>query len=288
MKQLFWINIFFLFLLSAFSQEIAQVVNASSDDAKSSQQRSSVSVAIKVTMDSFGLDWNVYGVKAHEGIEVKFGKSMLDWLTVSKVPTIDQLFLLDDPGQESVPDYTHVIHWNLSLRKTNAQGKIQQFQLSADYFIADKKNPDSPFYKGTVPSEIRTFPADLIKQIPDVLTKSLSTMSTPHWQKIRQTLLAMQPTQDSFYVLVKGHKNINHVLNLADFWKEQSKGSIVDIKIDRFDQSEAKLKVWYKSIKSQKPSKLLSTSIPEKSEMLPFKIKEDKSDDDEMPIFLIN
>lgn len=279
MKLLFWTNLNFLFFLNiSLAQEVAPVVSTSQEDAKISISRTPVIVGIKTQMDSFGLDWNFYGVKPNEGVEQKFNKSMMDWLTINRIPNVEKIVVLD---QENVnADYTHLLQWNLTIRKTNVQGKVQQFQLGADYFIAEKKNPDSPFYRGTLPSENRAFPADLVKQIPDVLIKSFSTMSTPHWQKIRQTLMAMQPSQGTFFAIVKNYKNISNILNLMDYWKSESKGVIVDIKIDRFDQEEAKLKVWYIPQKSLSIEKILVINFI-KSEFLPFTMKEQKEKDPE-------
>ncbi len=283
MKLLFWIS---LLSFNLIAQEIGQVVSTTPEDPKNSPQtKVKVIVAIKTTIDSFGLDWNTYGVKPNEGIEVRFAKSMLDWLTVSKVSSVEEMFILN--SENETKDYTHLIHWNLNIRKMNTQSKVQQFQLSADYFLADKKNPESPFYKGSVPAELRTFPADLIKQIPDVLNKSLITMSVPHWQKIRQTLMAMQPSQENFYVILKNFKNINYVMNLIDYWKEQGKASMFDIKLESFDQTQAKLKVWHRSPKPTQALKLVNTTIPT-TDQFPFKLVSEKSDDPEILIFTLN
>lgn len=284
MKLLFWISLFQTYL---FAQDIGQVVSTSNEDSKAiAQVKVKIVMAIKTSMDSFGLDWNTYGIKPNEGIDVKFSKSMLDWLTVSKISTLEDIFLLNSENESKA--YTHVINWNLNIRKLSTQGKVQQFQLSADYFLADKKNPEMPIYKGSVPSELRTFPADLIKQIPDVLNKSLVTLSVPHWQKIRQTLLAMEPSQDSFQIIVKNYKNINHVMNLIDFWKEQGKSSMFDIKLESFDPSEAKLKVWYRSVKVNQAMKLITTNIPANNELYPFKLTTEKTEENELLIFLLN
>lgn len=297
MKFLFWISLFFVNVHAqeTHAQEIGQVVSTTAEDSKSSPQaKVKVILAIKTTMDSFGLDWNTYGVKAHEGIEVRFAKSMLDWLTVSKISTVEEMFILNTENEAK--DYTHVIHWNLNIRKLNTQSKVQQFQLSADYFIADKKNPELPFYKGNVPAELRTFPADLIKQIPDVLNKSLITLSVPHWQKIRQTVVAMQPSQEYFYVMIKNYKNINYVMNLIDYWKEQGKSANLDIKLDSFDNSQAKLKVWHRAPKPALAMKFINSNIPaNNTELYPFKLvseKQEKTEDkvDEIAVlsFLLN
>lgn len=287
MKLLFWISLNVIFASSINAQEINQVVSTSQEDVKNTVSKVPVIVAIKTQMDSYSLDWNYYGVKPNEGIEHKFNKSMLDWLTINSVANVEKIFVLD---QESAGlEYTHILQWNLTLRKTNVQGKVQQFQLGADYFIAEKKNPDAPFYRGTLPAENRAFPADLVKQIPDVLTKSFSTMATPHWQKIRQTLMAMQPSQESFYAIIKGYKNISHIFTLSDYWKAESKGNIVDIKIDSFNQDEVKLKVWYIPQKSLTISKVLMTNFP-KTEQMPFTLKEQKADSQETETltYLIN
>lgn len=274
MKLLFWISLVFSFIVSA--QEIAQVVSPTGDETKSNSfAKVKVVMAIKTSLDSFGLDWNNYGVKANEGLEVKFAKSMYDWLTVSKISTLEELFILNSDTESK--DFTHIIQWNLNIRKINTQNKYQQFQLSADYFLADKKNPDVPFYKGHVPPEVRTFPADLVKQIPDVLNKSLVTLSVPHWQKIRQTLLAMEPSQEIFYVIIKNYKNINYVFNLIDFWKVQGKSANLEIKLESFDQTVAKLKVLYRSAKGTQAMKLVTPNIPSNNqELFPFKLTSEK------------
>jgi hypothetical protein len=288
MKLLFWISITLSFFnnIAVNAQDIGQVVTTTQEETKTPGAKTKVIVAIKTSLDSFGLDWNTYGIKPHESIDIKFAKSMLDWLTVSKMPTIEELFVLN--SENEAKEYSHVIQWNLSIRKINTPNKVQQFQLSADYFIADKKNPDVPFYKGSVPMETRTFPADLIKQIPDVMNKSLVTLSVPHWQKIRQTLLAMQPSQENFYVLIKNYKNIAQVLNLIDYWKEQSKSAMLEIKLESFDQSIAKLKVWHRSNSTTQAMKLITPTLPANNEQLSFKLTNEKSEEPEQLIFSIN
>lgn len=285
MKLLFWISLFNSYL---FAQEIGQVVSTSGEDTKAATQgKVKVVMAIKTSMDSYGLDWSIYGIKPNEGIDIKFSKSMLDWLTVSKISTIEDLFLLNTENEGK--DFTYIINWNLNIRKLNTQGKVQQFQLSADYFLADKKNPEVPFYKGSVPAELRTFPADLIKQIPDVLNKSLITLSVPHWQKIRQTLLAMEPSQDNFHIIIKNYKNINYVMNLIDYWKEQGKSAMFDIKLESFDPNAARLKVWYRSVKPTQAMKLVNSNVPtNNNELFPFKLTTEKTDESDLLIFLLN
>lgn len=285
MKLLFWIS---LLCCQLYAQEIGHVVSTTNEDSKNSQQsKAKIVIALKTTLDSFGLDWSAYGVRQNDGIDVRFAKSMLDWLAVSKIPTVEELFILNPESEEK--EFTHVIHWNLHIRKMNTQSKVQQFQLSADYFIADKKNPEIPFYKGSVPAELRTFPADLIKQIADVLNKSLITLSVPHWQKIRQTLLAMQPSQENFYVILKNFKNINYVMNLIDYWKEQGKSAMFDIKLESFDQVQAKLKVWHRAPRATQAMKLINTQIPtNNTDLFPFKLLSEKSEDEDTLIFSLN
>lgn len=284
MKHLFWISLFFY---NVYAQDIGHVVFTSQEEQKNVQPKTKVTMAIKTSMDSYGLDWNTYGIKPHESIDIKFAKSMLDWLTVSKIPTVEELFILNTENENK--QYTHIIQWNLSIRKLSTPSNVQQFQLSADYFIADKKNPDVPFYKGSVPMELRTFPADLIKQIPDVMNKSLVTLSVPHWQKIRQTLIAMQPSQENFYVIIKNYKSMANVLNLIDYWKEQGKSATLEVKLESFDQTQAKIKVWHRSPKNELAMKLITPNVPSNNqEQFPFKLTAEKTDEPDSLIFLLN
>ena len=284
MKLLFWIN---LLVCNIFSQEIGQVVSTTQEEVKSNQSKAKVVVAIKTSMDSFGLDWNTYGIKPHESIDIKFAKSMLDWLTISKISSVEEVFILN--AENEAKDYSHIIQWNLSIRKVNTPSRVQQFQLSADYFIADKKNPDVPFYKGSVPMETRTFPADLIKQIPDVMNKSLVNLAVPHWQKIRQTLHAMQPSQENFFVVVKNYKNIANVLNLIDYWKELAKATMLELKLESFDQAQARIKVWYRTSNKAQSMKFITPNLPANNkEQFPFKLTAEKSDEQDQLIFSVN
>ena len=114
MKLLFWTSVIFVLftVINLSSQEIGQVVTTGQDEPKTNAAKTKVIVAIKTSLDSYGLDWNTYGIKPNESIDIKFAKSMLDWLTVSKLTTVEDLFIFNAESENR--DFTHVIQWNLS------------------------------------------------------------------------------------------------------------------------------------------------------------------------------
>lgn len=211
-----------------FEDKTANAVNIKSTKNVNAKP---IRLGIKIILNPYDIDWSTYDVKPGQGVDTKLSSAFIDWFSMNKPVNLAQAFDVKSDEDITLLNCTHILTINVKIQRTSQTTKVHQFSIGADYFLTTKNDPSNPLIKGNIPVEQRSFDASQSRLVPEVLVKSVITISTAHLHKIRQILQAQQGEASKFFLQISHYARIDKVFNIMDDWSSNGSALSLELKI---------------------------------------------------------
>jgi len=272
MKMTLFFALYFFFIslgvVRTFANEEDDKTTTVSEDLITKKNNiEKVKLLLKVNMDSFDTDWNIYDVKKGQGVGEKVLSGLFDWMKLNFQNNQTTFIpVSNEEGSDKTPlKGTHELSINLSIRKLNQVGKMHNFSLSFNYFLSNYGEVDLPLLKGEMNEETKSFDTSSPRMLPDNMAKGILVLLTPHLQKVRQTFQTLQSTGQKVEIKIENYKNMESLLSHIDNLKNAISENVLQTKLMKFDAKSASIQIVFQGNKVNLKKSLQNLKVTDHS-----------------------